>query len=570
MVSGMERHEVLVVGGGLAGLRAAVEAKLHDADVAVLSLVYPMRSHSVAAQGGINASFGNADPSDSVERHSFDTIKGADYLADQDAVEEYCRDALVRVLELDRWGCPFSRLKDGRIAQRPFGGAAFPRTCYAADKTGHAVMHTVFQQALRLGVKFYNERAVLRLAVEDGRVVGAVAMNLLTGELEGYMAKAVVMATGGAGRIFARTTNSLHSTGYGMALAYWAGAPLEDMEFIQFHPTTLYGTNILISEAARGEGGILLNSKNERFMKRYAPDRMELAPRDIVARAIWTEVLEGRGFENEYVHLQISHLGSEVIMERLPQIWELALKFAGVDAREEPIPVQPSQHYTMGGIETDKYGRTRVKGLYAAGECACVSVHGANRLGGNSLLECVVFGARAGASAASDVQKMNYTDGKVVDLALNEVDRKIEGLFRKGDGEGSLNPYRIRDEMRNIMWEHVGIFRTGEQLKAGVLKIKKLRRDYYEKAGIPRSSKHFNLSILDSLVLEGMLDVALVIAEGALRRTESRGAHYRRDYPKRDDENWLKHTLAFYHKEEPKFDYKPVVITKWPPKKRVY
>ncbi len=310
----MERHDVIVVGGGLAGLRAAVEAKLRGADVAVVSLLYPMRSHSVAAQGGINAALGNADPSDSVERHAFDTIKGADYLADQDAVLEYCQDAIERVLELDRWGVPFSRFEDGRIAQRPFGGAGFPRTCYAADKTGHAVMHTVFQQALRLGVTFYNERAVLRLARDEEGVRGLVAMNLQTGELETYEAKAVIMATGGAGRIYARTTNSHQSTGFGMALAYWVSAPLEDMEFIQFHPTTLYGTNILISEAARGEGGILLNAKGERFMERYAPKKMELAPRDIVARAIWTEVLEGRGFENEYVHLVISHLGADLIM----------------------------------------------------------------------------------------------------------------------------------------------------------------------------------------------------------------------------------------------------------------
>jgi len=566
----LERHEVLVVGGGLAGLRAAVEAKLRGADVAVLSLIYPMRSHSVAAQGGINAALGNADPSDSIERHAFDTVKGADYLADQDAVEEYCRDAIERVLELDRWGCPFSRFPDGRIAQRPFGGAGFPRTCYAADKTGHAVMHTIFQQALRLGVTFYNERAVLRLAVDEKGVRGLVAMNLQTGELETYEAKAVIMATGGAGRIYARTTNSHHSTGYGMAMAYWAGAPLEDMEFIQFHPTTLYGTNILISEAARGEGGILLNAKGERFMKRYAPEKMELAPRDIVARAIWTEVLEGRGFENEYVHLVISHLGAEKIMERLPQIWELALKFAGVDAREEPIPVQPGQHYTMGGIETDKHGRTRVPGLYAAGECACVSVHGANRLGGNSLLECVVFGARAGAAAAEDVVSRHFDAKEAVEKALREVEDRIKSLNKKGAEENHSNPYRIKREMRETMWKHVGIFRDREGLEAGVEKLRRLRKEYYEKAGVPEGPKVFNLALVDALILEGMLDVALTVAEGALAREESRGGHYRTDFPKRDDENWLKHTLAFYTPEGPKLDYKPVVITKWPPTERKY
>jgi len=566
----LERHDVIVVGGGLAGLRAAVEAKLRGADVAVVSLLYPMRSHSVAAQGGINAAFGNADPSDSVERHAFDTIKGADYLADQDAVLEYCQDAIERVLELDKWGVPFSRFEDGRIAQRPFGGAGFPRTCYAADKTGHAVMHTVFQQALRLGVTFYNERAVLRLARDEEGVRGLVAMNLQTGELETYEAKAVIMATGGAGRIYARTTNSHQSTGFGMALAYWVGAPLEDMEFIQFHPTTLYGTNILISEAARGEGGILLNAEGERFMKRYAPEKMELGPRDIVARAIWTEVLEGRGFENEYVHLVISHLGADLIMERLPQIWELALKFAGVDAREEPIPVQPGQHYTMGGIETDKHGRARVKGLYAAGECACVSVHGANRLGGNSLLECVVFGARAGASASEDVRHRKFDGREAVEMALEEVEGRIKTLVERGKEEGHSNPYRIRRDMQQAMWDCVGIFREEEGLRKGVETIRRLRKEYQERAGVPASPGPFSQGLLDALIIEGMLDVALVIAEGALRRTESRGGHYRRDYPKRDDENWLKHTLAFYTPEGPEFDYKPVVITKWQPTERKY
>ena len=566
----MDTHEILVVGGGLAGLRAAIEAKSRGRDVAVLGMLYPVRSHSVAAQGGINAALGNADPADNIERHAFDTVKGADFLADQDAVEVLCRDAPVRVLELDRWGCPFSRLPDGRLAQRPFGGAVFPRTCYAADHTGHAVMYTVYQQALRLGVDCYNERVALRLAVEGGGVRGVAALNVRTGELEAYAAGAVIMATGGSGRIYSRTTNSHHSMGYGMAMAYWAGVPLMDMEFVQFHPTTLYGTNILVTEGARGEGGHLVNSEGERFMDKYAPDKMELAPRDIVARSIQTEVLEGRGFEKEYVHLDITHLGEKAIMEGLPQIWDLALSFAGIDARKEPIPVQPGQHYTMGGIETDADGRTRVEGLYAAGECACVSVHGANRLGGNSLLDCVVFGARAGAAASQDAPHREPGRDAAIATAMKEAEGMIAFLHGKAEGGDYLNPYRLMDEMQATMWENTGVYRESEALSRGVSRVRALRNDYHSRAGVPEGSGTFNLSLIDSLMLEGMLDVALAIAEGALRRTESRGSHYRTDHRGRDDEVWLKHTLAFSSPEGPVFEYKPVNITRWPPEVREY
>ena len=566
----MDTHEILVVGGGLAGLRAAIEAKSRGRDVAVLGMLYPVRSHSVAAQGGINAALGNADPADNIERHAFDTVKGADFLADQDAVEVLCRDAPVRVLELDRWGCPFSRLPDGRLAQRPFGGAVFPRTCYAADHTGHAVMYTVYQQALRLGVDCYNERVALRLAVEGGGVRGVAALNVRTGELEAYAAGAVIMATGGSGRIYSRTTNSHHSMGYGMAMAYWAGVPLMDMEFVQFHPTTLYGTNILVTEGARGEGGHLVNSEGERFMDKYAPDKMELAPRDIVARSIQTEVLEGRGFEGEYVHLDITHLGEKAIMEGLPQIWDLALSFAGIDARKEPIPVQPGQHYTMGGIETDADGRTRVEGLYAAGECACVSVHGANRLGGNSLLDCVVFGARAGAAASQDAPHREPGRDAAIATAMKEAEGMIASLHGKAEGGDYLNPYRLMDEMQATMWENTGVYRESEALSRGVSRVRALRNDYHSRAGVPEGSGTFNLSLIDSLMLEGMLDVALAIAEGALRRTESRGSHYRTDHRGRDDEVWLKHTLAFSSPEGPVFEYKPVNITRWPPEVREY
>jgi succinate dehydrogenase / fumarate reductase flavoprotein subunit len=566
----LETHEILIVGGGLAGLRAAIEAKSRGRDVAVLGMLYPVRSHSVAAQGGINAALGNTDSADNIERHSFDTVKGADFLADQDAVEVLCRDAPVRVLELDRWGCPFSRLPDGRLAQRPFGGAVFPRTCYAADHTGHAVMYTVYQQALRLGVDFYNERVALRLAVDGGGVRGVAALNVRTGELEAYAAGSVIMATGGSGRIYSRTTNSHHSMGYGMAMAYWAGAPLMDMEFVQFHPTTLYGTNILVTEGARGEGGYLVNSQGERFMGKYAPDKMELAPRDIVARSIQTEVLEGRGFEGEYVRLDITHLGEKAIMEGLPQIWDLALSFAGIDARKEPIPVQPGQHYTMGGIETDANCRTKVKGLYAAGECACVSVHGANRLGGNSLLDCVVFGARAGAAASQDAPHKESGGEDALAAAMKEAEDTIASLHRKAEGGDFLNPYRIMDAMQATMWENTGVYRESKALSRGVSGVRALRNDYHSRAGVPEGSGAFDLSIIDSLMLEGMLDVALAIAEGALKRTESRGSHYRTDYRGRDDEGWLRHTLAFSSPEGPVFDYKPVNVTRWPPEVREY
>jgi succinate dehydrogenase / fumarate reductase flavoprotein subunit len=566
----LDRHDILVVGGGLAGLRAAVEADLRGVDVAVLSMIYPMRSHSVAAQGGINAALGNVDSSDSVEKHAFDTIKGSDYLADQDIVLKYCRDAPLRVLELDRWGCPFSRLENGLLAQRPFGGAIFPRTCFAADKTGHATMHTLFQQAMRRKLTFYNERVALKLVVDKWGIVGLVALNVETGELEKYQTKAVIIATGGAGRIYSRTTNSHHSLGYGMAMAYWVGVPLEDLEFIQFHPTTLYGTNILITEGARGEGGFLLNSDGERFMEKYAPEKMDLAPRDLVARAIWTEVSEGRGFRDEYVNLVVSHLGEEKLEEKLPQILDLALSFAGVDPRRAPIPVQPGQHYTMGGIETDGYGKTRISGLYAAGECACVSVHGANRLGGNSLLECVVFGARAGAKAAEEVSKKRFRGEKKIEETVEEVDDTIKALYERGSEKGFINPYTIRDKLKDLMWKHIGVFRTGDSLKEGFEKISLLKKEYDEKSGLVETSKSFSLSLIDALMIRGMLEIGIVVAKGAMMRTESRGSHYREDCPKRDDENWLKHTLAFHSLDGPVMKYKPVSITEWPPEERKY
>ncbi|MFA4965968.1 MAG: FAD-dependent oxidoreductase, partial [Thermoleophilia bacterium] len=403
----MPHHQLIVVGGGLAGLRAAVEAKAAGIDTAILSQVHPGRSHSGAAQGGINAALANHPEShdDTPEKHAFDTVKGSDYLADQDAAIQMTKDAPRVIFEMEHWGCPFSRFDDGRIAQRPFGGAGYPRTCYGADKTGHYLLHCLVERAYERQIRMYVEVFVTGLIVEDGRCRGVVAYDMIRGGFEAFTADAVVVATGGAGRVYGNSTNAIISTGGGAAMAYQAGVPLKDMEFIQFHPTGLLTTNILMTEGARGEGGYLVNGLGERFMSRYAPKAMELAPRDITSRSIMTEILEGRGVGGKgYVYLDLRHLGAAKIMEKLPGIRDLAIHFEGVDPIEEPVPIVPSQHYTMGGIDTDVDGRTVMPGLYAAGECACVSVHGANRLGGNSLLETIVFGRRSGAAAVADLQ----------------------------------------------------------------------------------------------------------------------------------------------------------------------
>ncbi len=565
----MIAHDILIIGGGLAGLRAAIESKRSGCDVAILSKVHPLRSHSVAAQGGINAALSNAPApaKDTWENHAFDTIKGSDYLADQDAVEVMCREAIARVIEMEHWGTLFSRTEDGKIAQRPFGGAGFPRACYAADRTGHNLLHTLYEQVVGLRIPVYEEWYALSLVVHEGRCAGALCLHFFEGRIAPIRAKAVILATGGYGRIYLSSTNAVINTGSGSFLVYQAGIPLEDMEFVQFHPTSLFGTNILITEGARGEGGYLINAKGERFMERYAPHLMELGPRDIVARGTQTEIDQGRGFEGGYVHLDLRHLGKEKIMERLPGIRQITMDFAGVDPILEPIPIQPAQHYSMGGIPTNADGETELTGLFAAGECACVSVHGANRLGGNSLLETLVFGERAGRKAAEQVAKeKKILDEMIFQEHLRAFQSALEEILSRKAEEPS---FLIRDEMKTLMTSRVGIFREGSGLLAAREKIQELKKRFL-KTGLKQKNLAFGYEFVQHWELEGMLHLAETIVEGALAREESRGSHFRVDHPKRDDEHWLRHTLAFKTPEGVRLGYKEVSITSYPPKERTY
>lgn len=569
-------HQILVVGGGLAGMRAAIEAWEakgkggQPLDVAILSRVHPVRSHSGAAQGGVNASFANAEggEDDNVDKHAYDTVKGSDFLGDQDAIQVMAEMAVPCVTELEHWGAPFSRTPEGKIAQRPFGGAGYPRTCYSADKTGHIMLHTLFEQTTKRQIKTYSEWMAVSLVRAGDRCVGVVAMDLLTGRLEVFRADAVIFATGGLGRIYQKTSNALINTGYGMALAYWAGVPLKDMEFVQFHPTTLVGTNLLISEAARGEGGYLYNSLGERFMKKYAPGVMELAPRDITARSEQTEIDEGRGFDNTYIQLDLRHLGLATIEEKLPGIRELSITYAGVDPVEKPIPIQPGQHYTMGGVDCGVSGATILPGFFAAGECACVSIHGANRLGGNSLLETIVFGKLAGQGAIEYVlgKSGGPTGERELEDALSQVEAKVAGLIKS---EGAEDMPTIRREMETVMTDKVGIFREQAPIQEAVDKIKTLK-ERYKRGRLRYGGRKFNQDLLRGLELEGMLDVAETVAMGAVAREESRGSHYRIDFISRDDVNWLKHTLAYNTPDGARLDYRPVAITRYPPVERKY
>jgi succinate dehydrogenase / fumarate reductase flavoprotein subunit len=551
----MKLHDILIVGAGLAGMRAAIAAP-SDLDVAVLSKVHPVRSHSVAAQGGINAALGE---NDSWEAHAFDTTKGGLYLGDQDAIEAMCREAPAEIHELERLGVIFSRDDQGRIAQRPFGGAGFPRTCYAADRTGHAILHAMYEQLLKRRIAVYEEWYVTTLIVEDGVCRGVVAWDLIRGGLHAIAAKAVILATGGSGRVFLTSTNAVINTGDGMALAYRAGAPLADMEFVQFHPTTLKDTGILITEGARGEGGYLLNTLGERFMKTYAPQQMELATRSTVSLAIGQEIVEGRGVDG-CVLLDLRHLGRQRILERLPQIRELAIEFAGLDPIETPIPVRPGAHYQMGGVMTNQWTETRISGLYAAGECACVSVHGANRLGGNSLLETIVFGKRAGIRAGEYVRAI--TPRALVTDQLMTEQHRVQRLLAQ---EGSIRAWQIREELGQLMSLNLGLVRTHESMSAALRALTMLTHRA-DSVMVQDKGRVFNTDLVQAFELQALLDVAETIVVGALARQESRGAHYRSDFPKRDDDQWLKHTLAIRTPAGPVLQYAPVAITRFQPK----
>jgi succinate dehydrogenase / fumarate reductase flavoprotein subunit len=545
-------------------MRAAIEAFDEGADVALLSKIHPTRSHSGAAEGGINAALGNASE-DSPEEHAFDTVKGSDYLGDQDAIEVLCDEAPGDVYQLEHWGAVFSRTDDGRIAQRPFGAAGAPRTAYAADITGHVLVHVLYEQVMKRDIPTYEEFFAWKLVIDDDRCQGVIAWDLLNGGLKTIGAKTVILATGGAGRLYTGTTNAYACTGDGMAMALRVGVALEDMEMMQFHPTTLAPSGVLITEGCRGEGAYLLNSEGDRFLKRYAPNAMELASRDVISRAEQTEIDEGRGI-NGNVLLDLRHLGAEKIHERLHGTRELSMVFAGVDPIHEPIPVRPGSHYHMGGVDTDLDGLTTITGLYAAGECACVSVHGANRLGGNALMETITFGKRAGRAAAE--WALTHTTVAVPPSLEADAQRELGALLNRSDGE---RPWAIRDELASTMHENFGVFRREDQMQEQGRIIERLK-ERYQRVVVEDKGDVFNNDLTQALELGFLLELADCMVVAGIARKESRGAHARPyDYPDRDDENYLRHTLtALGGGGGVQLDWKPVTMTKWQPQERKY
>ncbi|MFB6106800.1 MAG: FAD-binding protein [Halobacteriaceae archaeon] len=611
----MYEHDVLVIGGGGAGLRAAIAAHEAGADVAIVSKLHPVRSHTGAAEGGINAALREGD---SWEDHAYDTMKGSDYLGDAPAIETLVQESPTETIQLEHWGMPFSREDDGTVSQRPFGGLSFPRTTYAGAETGHHLLHTMYEQVVKRGITVYDEWYVSELAVTDEAdptertCHGVVAIDIRSGEVQGFQARrGVVLATGGPGQVYDHTTNAVAQTGDGVAMAYRAGVPMEDMEFIQFHPTTLPSTGVLITEGVRGEGGILYNKDGERFMFEhgYALNVGELASRDVVARAELTEVNEGRGIEDEYVHLDMRHLGEERIMDRLENIVHLAEDFEGVDPLEEPMPVKPGQHYAMGGIETNEHGQTCVDGLYAAGECACVSVHGANRLGGNALPELFVFGKRAGRHAAGeDLGDPEISTGRtddaeaetdldlpvavgevgsdrdvaadggataadpatVVDRAAEAERERVEALLDREDG---VEHVTVRNAVQETMTANVNVFREEAGLKQALRDIR-AARERYEDVHVTDTSRTYNTDLIHTIETRNILDIAEVITMGALARDEFRGAHWRAEYQERRDDVWLKHTFVTWNDGSPELWYKPVILEgeggRYEPKERSY
>jgi len=574
------QYDVVIVGAGGAGCRAALEIP-EGVRCAVITKLYPTRSHTAAAQGGVCAALGNEEE-DNWEWHMFDTVKGSDYLGDQDAIEILTHDAAQTIYELEHIGMPFSRNKDGRIAQRRFGGhtrnfgeAAVQRACFAADRTGHIMLHTLHENCVKKGVEFFSEFFLLDVLIEDNICRGVVAMDIRTSEIHTFYAKAVMFATGGACKVFRISSNAHGLVGDGIAVAYNRGVPIEDHEFVQFHPTGLYKLGILVSEAARGEGGILRNENGERFMERYAPTIKDLAPRDVVSRCIYTEFREGRGIVGDdgtqYVHLDLTHLGKEVIDKKLPDVTGFARTYLGVEPIKEPIPIQPTAHYIMGGIPTDLNGQVRanhrdklVTGFYAAGECACVSVHGANRLGTNSLLDIIVFGRRAGKAMTEFIRNNDFAPlPKDADKPVRE---KIERIS-KSDGKESMA--ELRQKLQDQMMDKCSVYRDEKSLMAVRETVRELKARY-QNIHIDDHTRTFNTDLLDAIELGYLLDNAEIIVEGALARKESRGAHYRDDFTKRDDKNWLKHTFAYKTEKGVKLEYKPVTITKFQPKERKY